>query len=67
MGILFNTVATLPVLKRNHIIERLLEKGITKTKDGISIYDLDYRDLKLELSKADFREINAESDSNKWF
>ncbi|MCM3763462.1 hypothetical protein [Neobacillus niacini] len=67
MGILYNTVATLPELKRNHIIERLLEKGITETKDGISIYDMDYKALRLELSKADFRDINAESDSNSWF
>lgn len=67
MGILYYTVTTLPELKKNHIIERLLEKGIKETKDGTSIYDLDYRALIIELSIARCLEVAIEKDDNKWF
>jgi hypothetical protein len=66
VGLLFN-VATLPDLKRNHIIERLLAKGIKETKDGTSIHDLSYRELKLQLSIARCLEIEVENGDNKWF
>jgi hypothetical protein len=66
VGLLFN-VSTLPDLKRNHIIERLLAKGIKETKDGTSIYELSYRELKLQLSIANCLEVEVESSDNKWF
>jgi hypothetical protein len=67
LGFLYTTVTSISELKRNNIIERLLAKGIKETKDGVSIYDLDYRALKFELAIADFREIAVEKDANKWF
>jgi hypothetical protein len=66
VGLLFN-VSTLPNLKRNHIVERLLAKGIKETKDGKSIYELSYRELKLQLSIARCLEVEMESSENKWF
>jgi hypothetical protein len=66
VGILYSA-ATLPALKRNHIIERLLEKGIKETKDGTSIHDLSYRELKLQLSIAQCLEVEVEKDDNRWF
>ncbi|WP_248892255.1 hypothetical protein [Bacillus methanolicus] len=41
--------------KRQILISRLLEKGITETKDGTSIYDLDYYSLRHELVMADLK------------
>ncbi|WP_248891548.1 hypothetical protein [Bacillus methanolicus] len=41
--------------KRQILISRLLEKGITETQDEKSIYDLDYYSLRHELVMADFR------------
>jgi hypothetical protein len=67
VGILYNTVTTIPELKRKHIIERLLEKGIKETKDGTSIHDLDYKSLKMELSIAQCLEVEVEKDEHKWF
>lgn len=67
MGILFTTVNTLPELKRNHIIEKLLEKGIKETKEGTSIHLLSYRELKLQLSIAQCLDVQIEKDDNKWF
>jgi hypothetical protein len=66
VGLLFN-ISTLPELKRNHIIERLLAKGIKETKDGKSIHELSYRELKLQLSIARCLEIEVESSENGWF
>ncbi|SDM17851.1 hypothetical protein [Bacillus sp. OK048] len=66
MGLLYN-VATIPNLKRNHIIERLLAKGIKETKDGTSIYELSYRELKLQLAIVRCLEIEVESSENGWF
>jgi hypothetical protein len=54
-------------MKRQHIIQELLAKGITQDKNGKSIYDMDYDDLKHELVMWSFRQIDAERDSNKWF
>ncbi|EIJ79152.1 hypothetical protein PB1_16384 [Bacillus methanolicus PB1] len=63
MGILYDKVMVTKEAKRQIFISCLLEKGITATKDGTSIYDLDYYDLRLELVKVDFRE----SPENRWF
>ncbi len=64
MGILFDTVMA---QKRKFLIERLTEKKIFKAQSGISIYDLDYEELKYELVLASFRDIESEKDDNKWF
>jgi hypothetical protein len=54
-------------VKRQHIIQELLDKGISKSKTGKSIYDMDYEELKYELVLAAFRDIDSEKDANKWF
>jgi hypothetical protein len=54
-------------LKRNFVLERLLELGIKKAQSGKNIHDCDYRELKSELAVASFRDIDAQSDSAKWF
>ncbi|MFP7447143.1 hypothetical protein SFC50_25950 [Bacillus infantis] len=64
MGILFDVVMQ---QKRNFLIERLTEKQITKSQLGKDIHDCDYEELKYELVLASFRDINIESDANKYF
>lgn len=64
MGILY--LMSIEV-KRQHIIKELLEKGVSESKQGKSIYDMDYEELKSELVLQAFREIDRECDSNKWF
>lgn len=54
-------------LKRNFVIERLKEKGITHSENGTSIHGLSYEDLKYELVLSSFKEIDSESSENKWF
>jgi hypothetical protein len=67
MGILYDKVMVTKEAKRQIFISRLLEKGITTTKDGTSIYDLDYYSLRHELVMADFRDKDIESPENRWF
>lgn len=50
-----NKVIVTQEAKRQVFISRLLEKGITTTKDGTSIYDLDYYALRHELVMADLK------------
>lgn len=54
-------------MKRNFILEKLLEKGITESQQGTSVYLLDYQSLKNELALSNYREIDVESSENKWF
>jgi hypothetical protein len=55
MGVLYEKVKLTQEAKRQILITRLLEKGITSTKDGTSIYDLDYYSLRHELAMADLK------------
>lgn len=54
-------------LKRKIVLERLLEIGVHTTKDGSSVYDLSYDDLKYELVLAEFRYIDLNNSNNGWF
>jgi predicted transcriptional regulator len=54
-------------LKRQHIIQELLTKGVTENKEGKCLYDLTYDELKGELVLQAFREIDVEKDASKWF
>lgn len=60
-------VRTFEQHKRQFVIDELLAYGVTTSIDGIYIYELNYDDLKYELTLAAFREIDILSDSNKWF
>ena len=54
-------------MKRNIVLNELLDKGITKTQDGRDIHNADYETLKYELVLQAFREKDVEADENKWF
>ncbi|WP_313804769.1 hypothetical protein [Cytobacillus sp.] len=54
-------------IKRNIILEDLLTLGITESQQGISVYELDYDELKYELVMASFKKIDIQNDQNKWF
>lgn len=54
-------------LKRNFVLEKLLEAGVTKSRDGIDLHDCDYKQLKHEWVMFSVREIDVEKDENKWF
>ncbi len=53
-------------MKRNFIIEKLLEQGV-KEVDGISLQDVAYDDLKYALVIASYRDIDTASDVNRWY
>jgi hypothetical protein len=55
MGVLYEKVKLTQEAKRQIFISRLLERGITETKDGTSIFDLDYYSLRHELVMADLK------------
>ncbi|KQL17656.1 hypothetical protein [Cytobacillus solani] len=70
MGILYDFVKKVNVhqeMKRNIILEDLIALGIIESQQGISVYELDYDELKYELVMASFRQIDIQNDQNKWF
>lgn len=67
MGVLYNTVMLNQDTKKQMYIARLLERGITETKDGTSIHDLDYYSLRQELAVSDYRVKNIDSPENGWY
>jgi hypothetical protein len=52
---------------RQNFIDELLSKGITKNKEGKSIHDMDYHELRSEIALQAFRAIDTAKDENKWF
>ena len=67
MGILYNSVKLQKNMKREFVLERLVALGISKSQTGKAIHECDYEELKYELVLASFREIDTESDSNRWY
>lgn len=54
-------------MKRNFVLDKLLEQGITKSQQGQDIHLLSYEELKYELVLQSFREIDVAKDANRWF
>lgn len=54
-------------MKRQFILDRLKKLGVTHSQDGIPIHDLSYEELKYELVLAEFRQIDIETEAQKWF
>lgn len=54
-------------LKRKVILEKLLEKGVTKSQEGKDIHDCDYKELKHEWVMFSVREIDVENKESGWF
>jgi hypothetical protein len=52
---------------RQNFIQDLLAKGFTENKNGVSVYDLTYDELRHEVAMLEFKDINTDNDQNKWF
>lgn len=67
MGQLYDAAQSQNQMKRNFVLGKLIALEVTNSHHGQSIELLDYDDLKYELVLAEYKEINATSDANKWF
>jgi hypothetical protein len=69
MSVKYSNVKGILHQERMHkiFIDRLIELGVTRSQLGTSIRDLDYDEAKYEYTMAAFREIDAETDSNRWY
>ncbi|KAA0547555.1 hypothetical protein FZW96_11955 [Bacillus sp. BGMRC 2118] len=54
-------------LKRKVILEKLLEKGITKSREGQDIHECDYAELKREWVMFSVLDIDVENKESGWF
>jgi hypothetical protein len=55
VGVLYSTVKLSQDTQRQSMISDLLALGITESKEGINIHDLNYYDLRHELVLAEIR------------
>lgn len=67
MGILNKAVHMQKQMKREFVIDRLHEMGVTHTQEGKSIQECDYEELKYLLVLESFKQIDVEKESGKWF
>jgi hypothetical protein len=67
VGVLYKTVKNTQTIHMQSMISDLMAKGIRETKDGTSIHELDYYELRHELVLAEIRKTDIESPENKWF
>lgn len=63
----YNSVQPTMEMKKKFVLERLKAAGVIKSQQGQDIHELDYDELKYELVLQSFREIDVQSDKNKWF
>lgn len=54
-------------MKRNFVLDELLEMGVIQTQEGVSVHELSYEDMKYQLVMASFRRIDAENSENAWY
>ncbi|NRD80314.1 hypothetical protein HPT25_23615 [Bacillus sp. BRMEA1] len=54
-------------LKHKFVLDKLRKLGVTHSQEGDPITELDYESLKYELVLASFKEMDVQSESNKWF
>jgi hypothetical protein len=65
MGVLYNTVKLSQDAQAQVMVSDLLTMGITSSKEGKSIYEMNYYDLRQELSVATFRIRDVGSPENR--
>lgn len=67
MGVLYRSVNMQKQMKREFVIDRLMDLGVTHSQEGESIHECDYETLKYLLVLESFKEIDGNHESNKWF
>lgn len=55
------------VLKRNFVIKRIVQLGVTENQEGTSIYKLPYEELKVLLVLAEMNKVDIDHPEHKWF
>ncbi len=54
-------------MKKQMVLDRLLELNITHSQQGKPIQELEYSELKYELVLAEMRQVDIEHPDHKWF
>ncbi|MCM3600656.1 hypothetical protein M3175_07930 [Robertmurraya korlensis] len=63
----YNSVKQHNEIKKQFVLDKLIKAGVTKGQSGKSVHDMDYDELKYELTLQAFREIDITSDSSRWW
>jgi hypothetical protein len=65
LGVLYSTVKLSQDAEKQSMISDLLALGITESKEGINIHDLNYYEVRHELVLAEIRKRDKENPENK--
>lgn len=63
----YNSVKQQSEIKKQFVLDKLIEAGVTKGQSGKSVHVMDYEELKYELTLQAFRDIDITSDSSRWW
>jgi|GEM_PF-2148437 hypothetical protein len=63
----YNSAKQQSEIKKQFVLDKLIEAGVTQGQSGKSVHDMDYEELKYELTLQAFRDIDITSDSNRWW
>jgi hypothetical protein len=67
MGVLFDSIKLQKQMKRDMVLERLLELGVTTSQTGKSIHELSYDELKTLWVLAEMRQVDIDHPEHVWF
>lgn len=67
MGVLYNSTKLQKNMKRDMVIGRLEDLGVTTNEAGTSIHELDYNELKRIFVLAEMRQVDIDHPDHKWF
>ncbi|MGF2617759.1 hypothetical protein FZC84_12025 [Rossellomorea vietnamensis] len=67
MGILYEKVQISQEAQKKIMAQQLRDLGVLETKAGVKVDDLNYYEVRHELTLAEIRKTDIESPGNKWF
>lgn len=67
MGVLYDAMKLQKNMKKQFVLERLIELGFTHSQQGKPLQELEYDEMKYELVLAEIRKVDVEHPDHKWF
>ncbi|MBT2727861.1 hypothetical protein J7E63_13020 [Bacillus sp. ISL-75] len=67
MGVLYKSMKLQKQMKKNMVLDRLLELGITKNQSGKPVHECDYEELKTLWVLAEMRQVDIDHPDHRWF
>jgi hypothetical protein len=67
MGVLYDSIKLQKQMKKDMVLERLIELGIITSPTGKPVHELEYSELKTLWVLAEMRQVDIDHPDHKWF